>query len=323
MSHLRIARPDRPGRGRRSLWPARRRRPRPRGRTWTTFASASSRSTRIDRRSPESMASPSAYQEPLRSEGTACSTISATPRATPSISGPFPTAGRAMRGCSSSSPKSPARQSPGVKRVQNGSIFTATAWHRQRLRPRHRGRGAPLPKARRLRQTGRVNQRTFSALVAPMRAVLRKPVRKPKSLGIAMLICAKAHLAQSPREVGGPNRGPWVRLYTGGNEGDQWAWCAGFVTFILKQASELMGAPMPIAGSVGCDQLAAQAKQIICSSPNITATRRFAPAASACGANSDRLDPHRLVVEIHPEFFPPSKATPTTTACGRPMRSAR
>src|SRR5688572_15478801 len=78
-------------------------------------------------------------------------------------------------------------------------------------------------KANHIKHTGKVNQRTFSALVAPMSAVLQKPVRKPKSLGIAMLTYAKSHLAQNPREVGGPNRGPWVRLYTGGNEGEQWA----------------------------------------------------------------------------------------------------
>jgi hypothetical protein len=37
-------------------------------------------------------------------------------------------------------------------------------------------------------------------------------------------------------------------------------WCAGFVSFVLAQASESARARMPIAGSVSCDQLAAQAK---------------------------------------------------------------
>ena len=59
-----------------------------------------------------------------------------------------------------------------------------------------------------------------------MSAVVEKPVRKPKNFGVAMLTYAKAHLAQHPVEVGGPNRGPWVRLYMDGNEGEQWAWCA-------------------------------------------------------------------------------------------------
>jgi hypothetical protein len=67
----------------------------------------------------------------------------------------------------------------------------------------------------RIRQTGKVNPRTFHALIAPMIAVLQKPVRKPKSLGVAILTYARSHLAQHPREVGGPNRGPWARLYTG------------------------------------------------------------------------------------------------------------
>jgi hypothetical protein len=159
-------------------------------------------------------------------------------------------------------------------------------------------------KANHIKQTGKVNQRTFSALVAPMSAVLQKPVRKPKSLGIAMLTYAKSHLAQNPREVGGPNRGPWVRLYTGGNEGEQWAWCAGFVSFILKQASELMGTPMPIAGSVGCDQLASQAKakNLFVAEPEGRDALR--PGSIFLVRKTPTDWTHTgIVVEIHPEFF--------------------
>jgi len=158
-------------------------------------------------------------------------------------------------------------------------------------------------KANRIRQTGTVNQRTFSALVAPMSAVLQKPVRKPKSLGTAMLAYAKSHLAQNPREVGGPNRGPWVRLYTGGNEGEQWAWCAGFVSFILKQASELMGTAMPVSGSLSCDQLAAQgkAKHLFLAEGSHDTLR---PGSLFLVRKNPTDWTHTgLVVEIHPEFF--------------------
>ena len=158
-------------------------------------------------------------------------------------------------------------------------------------------------KANHIKQTGKVNQRTFSALTAPLSAVLAKPVRKPKSLRTAILTYAKAHLAQHPREVGGPNRGPWVRLYTGGNEGEQWAWCAGFVSFVLKQASDLMGTPMPIAGSVGCDQLASQAK-----AKNLFLAeqdrKRLSPGSLFLVRKSPTDWTHTgIIVEIQPEFF--------------------
>jgi hypothetical protein len=159
-------------------------------------------------------------------------------------------------------------------------------------------------KEKRMKQTGKVNQRTFSALVAPMSAVLAKPVRKPKSLGTAILTYAKAHLAQQPREVGGPNRGPWVRLYTGGNEGEHWAWCAGFVSFVLKQACELMGTPMPIAGSVGCDQLASQAKAKNLFIAEQYARERLSPGSLFLVRKSPTDWTHTgIVAEIHPEFF--------------------
>ncbi len=47
-----------------------------------------------------------------------------------------------------------------------------------------------------------------------------------------------------------------------GNEGRPWAWCAGFITFILKQATESLDIPMSIRGSVSCDSLVAQAKEV-------------------------------------------------------------
>jgi hypothetical protein len=46
----------------------------------------------------------------------------------------------------------------------------------------------------------------------------------------------------------------------GGNEGKPWAWCAGFVTLILKQTAEAMQVKPPIKGSFSCDVLAAQAQ---------------------------------------------------------------
>lgn len=159
-------------------------------------------------------------------------------------------------------------------------------------------------KEKRIKQTGRVDKKTFSALVAPMVAVMHKPVRKPKNFGVAMLLYAKTHLAEHPVEVGGPNRGPWVRLYMDGNEGDQWAWCAGFATFILKQASELMGVPMPITGSVGCDQLASQAKAAGIFLDEHRAPNELRPGSLFLVRKSPTDWTHTgIVAEVHPEFF--------------------
>jgi hypothetical protein len=110
--------------------------------------------------------------------------------------------------------------------------------------------------------TGKVNQKTWSALVQPLNDALQ-PISLPAnvSLGDAILRVAKQHLAQHPIEVGGENCGPWVRVYVGGNQGTEWRWCAGFVTFVMKQACMLLNIPTPISGSYSCDSLAYQAEQ--------------------------------------------------------------
>ena len=113
-----------------------------------------------------------------------------------------------------------------------------------------------------LTATGKVDRRTFDRLVQPMKDVLttRAPTHGTGTLEDAVLVYARAHLDRHPIEVGGQNRGPWVRLYMEGHDGPEWAWCAGFVSFILKQAVESLDADMPIDGSFSCDSLAAQAK---------------------------------------------------------------
>lgn len=111
-----------------------------------------------------------------------------------------------------------------------------------------------------LPDSGRVDAETFERLVEPMRETLRQRLNMSQPLGDAILAYAQAHLSQHPREIGGENRGPWVRLYMRGNEGREWLWCAGFVTFVLHQATESLQIEMPIPGSFSCDSLAAQAQ---------------------------------------------------------------
>jgi hypothetical protein len=72
---------------------------------------------------------------------------------------------------------------------------------------------------------------------------------------------AEQHLREHPIELGGANSGPWVRAYMDGHQGPAWPWCAGFVTFVLKQAALIHGSAAPIQGSVSCDVLQAQAEK--------------------------------------------------------------
>jgi len=111
-----------------------------------------------------------------------------------------------------------------------------------------------------LAATGIVDEETASRLVEPMRRVLRRRPSTSQSLGDIVLSYAQAHLAEHPIELGGQNRGPWVRLYMQGNEGDASLWCAGFAMFVARQAAESLNASLSIDGSFSCDSLAAQGR---------------------------------------------------------------
>ena len=109
-------------------------------------------------------------------------------------------------------------------------------------------------------ETGVVNEATWDMLVRRMRELLRVGTDLPDSPLEAMKVIAKRHLDLHPVEIGGQNAGPWVRLYMKGNEGDSWPWCAGFVSFVMEQAYELLDRSPPMDGSFSCDWFAATAK---------------------------------------------------------------
>ncbi|MEM7254488.1 MAG: peptidoglycan-binding domain-containing protein [Pseudomonadota bacterium] len=136
-----------------------------------------------------------------------------------------------------------------------------------------------------VRVTGRVDRHTWEALSAPMRVALETPSIERMSAVEAVRTVAEQHVTQHPMEIGGANRGPWVRLYCGGQDGPDWAWCAGFVTLVMQQAYFYRGEKVPIAGSVSCDSLAAQAKAagLFVSERDITSGRvRWEDFGGAC-----------------------------------------
>jgi hypothetical protein len=116
-------------------------------------------------------------------------------------------------------------------------------------------------KKRKLEADGVVGDKTFGKLVLPMTEALKEISPGRKGLGQMVVVYAERHLKQHPLEVGGQNKGPWVRLYMQGNEGSDWPWCAGFVSFILKQACKSLNVSPPIKTSFSCDSLAFSAKE--------------------------------------------------------------
>lgn len=120
---------------------------------------------------------------------------------------------------------------------------------------------AAFQKAQGLAQSGVMDEPTFLSLTMPMRRATAALPRPPRTLGAAVVAVARQHLAQHPREVGGQNRGPWVRLYMKGHEGDDWPWCAGFVCHVVRQACAATDMDMPFPETFSCDLLAANGKQ--------------------------------------------------------------
>jgi hypothetical protein len=108
--------------------------------------------------------------------------------------------------------------------------------------------------------TGTVGRATFNALLQPMTKALSPLSTANRALGSIIVACAKQHLAQHPREIGGQNLGPWVRLYMHGNEGSDYPWCAGFACFVLQQACGCLSLSSPLRLGYSCDLLAMDAQ---------------------------------------------------------------
>jgi len=104
--------------------------------------------------------------------------------------------------------------------------------------------------------------RLWNKLVYPMADALSLSIQaKTHKLSDVVSSVAFTHYSAKAREVGGNNRGPWVRIYMNGGEGVSNPWCAGFVSFVLEQAvCQNEGTIMPIAPSVSSSQLARNAK---------------------------------------------------------------
>ncbi|MCL4694028.1 MAG: peptidoglycan-binding protein [Candidatus Hydrogenedentes bacterium] len=130
-------------------------------------------------------------------------------------------------------------------------------------------------------ESGVVNRATFDMLVQPMTGALADIPPGGRTLAQLVVAYARQHLKPNPREIGGQNMGPWVRLYMDGHEGTDWPWCAGFATYIVKVAAAGMGVPMPVKRTFSCDALASDAKGkgIFIKLPDVSSRSSIKPGA--------------------------------------------
>jgi hypothetical protein len=104
-----------------------------------------------------------------------------------------------------------------------------------------------------------VDQAMMDLLAQPLLRVAA-PASKVGTFGATVVATAKRHLAEHPIEIGGQNSGPWVRLYMDGMQGNAYPWCAGFVTYVLRQAATAHGVKSPVGRTYSCDVIGMEAK---------------------------------------------------------------
>lgn len=97
-----------------------------------------------------------------------------------------------------------------------------------------------------LEQTGSVDKATWEALVRPlvMEPLSKDWGDKTQSFGEAAVDIASTWLGEEhPREIGGDNKGPWVRHFC---RGPEVAWCQGFASTVWAEAARHVGVEPPL-----------------------------------------------------------------------------
>ena len=111
-----------------------------------------------------------------------------------------------------------------------------------------------------LPKTRVVDTPTFAELTDPLNRALSPPSTTPSGVSSGVVGAARQHLRERPREVGGTNRGPWVRVYMDGSDGPRSLWCAGFASFLVRQAAWHTGVPLPMRPTYSCDVISQDAQ---------------------------------------------------------------
>lgn len=129
-----------------------------------------------------------------------------------------------------------------------------------------------------LPRTGIVDEATWDALVAPLVEAWTFPdiptsgpdapvvpirLLVPQMMGIVVENFLKAVV----REVGGDNKGPWVRCFMRGREGilptgEHMEWCMGFMMSVYEWVCEMLGVAPLYKWTDSCNNLARQARKL-------------------------------------------------------------
>ncbi len=107
---------------------------------------------------------------------------------------------------------------------------------------------------------GIVDPLTFEKLVGPMKEMMEVTLVSAGNLLFAVVELSLKYLTVHPVEIGGQNLGPWVRYFMDGHQGNFWPWCAGFDTFVVRQAAKLIGVQSSVPRTYSCDVLGMWAK---------------------------------------------------------------
>lgn len=78
---------------------------------------------------------------------------------------------------------------------------------------------------------------------------LTMPMTKALATTGSIVDIAHGYLGADAREIGGNNRGPWVRLFADGHDGPDYRWCGYFTRHVARQA----GHPWAERISSNCD----------------------------------------------------------------------
>ena len=152
--------------------------------------------------------------------------------------------------------------------------------------------------------SGKVDPSTYAKLLEPMKSMAEATVSNTTNLHQAVVELSLKYLAVHPVEVGGQNMGPWVRYFMDGYQGDNWPWCAGFDTLVVKQAAKLCGISTNLPRTYSCDVLGMWAKNngkfVSGTSANLSAVK---PGHLFLVRKSPNDWQHTgIVIEITPEY---------------------
>lgn len=123
---------------------------------------------------------------------------------------------------------------------------------------------------------GIVDAATWGAMSAPLASAVALSSIADKTIGETICRIARQQLAVKAREVGGDNRGPFVRHYC---RGQSVAWCQGFASTVTMMAARIwcqVDTPFPLVDGSGVMSL-----WVPWVAESAKAAGRFVPGSSA------------------------------------------